>query len=94
MIDLLIAILVGLKTSTACDLGTPVANWYTYAAAHPDMVRIDKFEFGIVGVDDAWLYYDETNDTYTLFVFRERVSDVIASGRHDPHGRCAVILEP
>ena len=91
MIDLLIAILVSLKLGTACDLGEPIPDWYAYASEH-DMIRVDKFEFGVDGVDDAWLY--EAGDLYVLFVFRERVADVIAAGRSDPHGRCAVVLTP
>jgi hypothetical protein len=91
MIDLLIAILIALKTGTACDLGQPIDDWYAYVAENPSLSRIDKFEFGIEGVDDAWLY--EVDSGYVLFVFRERVDDVIASGRSDPHGRCARLLE-
>lgn len=90
MIELLIAILLALSSGTACDLGQPV-DWYDWARHHDDADVILTVQ-GVPGVADAWVY--QAGDEILLFVFRERISDVTAAGRYDPHGACARLIQP
>lgn len=91
MIELLITLLLALQAGTACDLGTPV-DWYAWANTHEQADVVLTVQ--AVLPRDAWLYHDAASDTYLLFVFRERISDVTAAGRYDPHGACAVEVTP
>lgn len=91
MIELLTAILLALADGTACDLGTPV-DWYAWAETREQADVVLTIQD--VLPRDAWLYHDAASDTYLLFVFRERISDVTAAGRYDPHGACAVVVTP
>lgn len=93
MIDLFIAILIGLSTNTACDLGTSL-DWYEWANNHPAAYVYKRFEFDdSENVDDVYLYRDEATDTYVLFVFKDDISDAIAAGEQ-PHGRCSRVVVP
>lgn len=87
MIEFLIALLLTISTGgNACELGQSV-DWYEwgYSHTHADVVFTLESDKG-----DYWLYQD--GDEYLLFVFREDISDVLASGRNDPHGKCAVVV--
>lgn len=90
MIELLISLLLALADGTACDMGQPV-DWYDWARNHQQADVILTVQ-GVPDVADAWVYQD--GDELLLFVFRERISDVVAAGRYDPHGACAVIVQP
>lgn len=92
MIDFLISLLLALAAGTACQSGQPV-DWYEWAYAH-ETANVVLTVQGLPDMPDAWLYYDTDSDTYLLFVFRERISEVVAAGRYDPHGACAVVVTP
>lgn len=88
MIELLIAILIAMSTGTACDLGAET-DWYTWAHEHQDASTVATFE---TDSGDVWLY--EADDEYLLFVFKDDISDTLASGRGDVHGKCARVVTP
>lgn len=90
MLQMLIAILLGLSTGTACDMGTPV-NWYEWSKGDGQTSRL------ILRVEpddapDTWVFQEADGD-YLVFVFREKIDDVLAEGRSDPHGECSVLIE-
>lgn len=90
MIDLLIAILVAMSTDTVCDLGEPV-EWYTWGHEHPDARTVATVESDS---GDMWLYHDNATGEYVMFVFKDDISDTLAAGRGDVHGKCAREVTP
>lgn len=90
VINVIIAILIAMSTDSACQLGTPV-DWYEWADVEGDTAElVMTLETDKSG--DVWVYQEADGD-YLVFVFREDIDSVLASGRSDPHGKCAVRIE-
>lgn len=89
MINTIIAILIAMSTDSTCQLGTPV-DWYEWADEEGDSANlVMTLETDTAG--DVWVYQEADGD-YLVFVFREDIDTVLASGRSDPHGKCAVVI--
>lgn len=90
MMTFLLKLLLTLSTGgNPCELGTPV-DWTTWGATHRNASIVVTYE-PREGTN-FWIYQD--GDTLLLFVFKENVKGVLASGRSDPHGKCAVEVKP